>query len=260
MSTKGLIIVSLVIGIALLSACSTTPGPVTTPGPSSTPGPTETPGPSSTPGPTETPGPGDRDMIEIKGSGNIISRQVDVEDFNEVKVSGKGILLIEQGVIEGLVVETDENLMEYVKVSVSNRKLQIENVVDDGYELVPTDNIYYHLKVKEITDLALPGVVTVKCDNLQTDSLFLDVSGVNNIELSGDTNILTISADGVGNFNGEELKTMECNIHGTGNVDLTVSVVEKLDVGFKGIGKVNYIGNPEVTGNPGMLVDVKRID
>ena len=199
-------------------------------------------------------------MKETKGSGNVISRQVDVENFNKVEVSGKGILIIEQGDTESLVIETDDNLIEYVKVSILEGKLTIENIVDDGYELVPTDNIYYHLKVRDLKDLALPGVVTVQCDNLKTDELFLDLSGVVNVELCGNTDSLTIAAGGVGTFNGKEFNVTECSIHGNGNIDIKVSAIENLEIGYKGIGKVYYTGNPEITGEPGMLVDVTRIN
>jgi hypothetical protein len=227
------------------------------------------PGPSKTPGPGEdfNPGPGeidagldDLDLIAIEGSGNTTTTAVDVKDYNRIEVSREGILIIEQGDTEGLVIETDDNLMDYIKVSVSDKKLKIENIVDEGYDLVPTEAIYYYLKLKELKELKLPGVVTVKCSSLQVSSLNLDMSGVTDVELAGKADILNMSVDGPGDLKGSDFLTTGCSISGTGTADIVISVSEKLDIDFKGIGSIKYIGDPEVTKDVGKLVDVEKID
>ena len=206
-------------------------------------------------------GPGETDLKKINGSGNIITSEFDVTDFNKLEVSGEGVLVINQGDQEGLVIETDDNLIEYLKVSVSGEKLKLENIVNEGYDLVPTDGIYYYLKVKNLEELKLPGAVTVKCDNIQVSRLDLDMSGVADVELSGEINILNISVDGVGTLKGRNLSSTECSISGEGNAHLTISVSKTLDIIFKGIGTINYIGKPEVTKeDAGKLVEVERID
>lgn len=50
--------------------------------------------------------------------------------------------------------------MEYVEAGIFGSKLKIENIVDDGYDLVPTEAIYYYLNVKDLEEIRLPGVVT----------------------------------------------------------------------------------------------------
>jgi hypothetical protein len=205
-------------------------------------------------------GPGESALEKINGSGNIIKSEIDVNDFNIVEVSGEGILIIEQGDAEGLIIKTDDNLLEYVKVSISEKKLEIENMVDDGYDLVPTEAIYYYLNIKDIIELKLPGVVTVECDSLRTSSLNLDMSGVVDVGLSGEIGILNISVDGVGTLNGRDFSSTECSISGTGNANIIISVSEILDIDFKGIGSIKYIGDPEVKKDVGKLVDVENID
>jgi len=233
---KGLILVALVISVVLLGACNTTPGPDTTPGPGTT------------------------ELEEINGSGNIIEREIGIQDFNKVDVSGEGVLIIEQGDEESLVIETDDNILEYVEVNVSEGILKIENVVDEGFDLVPTDAIHYYLKLKNIEELTLPGVVTVICDSLQVSRLNLDMSGVTDIELSGEINSLSIFIDGVGDLEGRGLLSTECSISGTGTANIVVSVSEILDIDFQGIGSIKYIGDPEINENVGNLVDIERID
>lgn len=206
-------------------------------------------------------GPGKSDFEEIKGSGNIKPREFDVSNFNKVEVSGEGMLIIEQGDAEELVIETDDNLLEYVKVSVSGEILKIETIYDEGYDLVPTDSINYYLKLKDLEELKLPGAVTAKCNNIQVSRLDLDMSGVADVEIGGEVNILNISVDGVGTLKGRNLSSTECNISGDGNAHITISVSNTLDIVFHGIGTINYIGNPEVNKEDvGRLVEVERID
>ena len=86
------------------------------------------------------------------------------------------------------------------------------------------------------------------------------MSGVADVELSGEINILNISVDGVGTLKGRNLSSTECSISGEGNAHLTISVSKTLDIIFKGIGTINYIGKPEVTKeDAGKLVEVERI-
>ena len=239
MELKSLILVVLVIGVVLVGACDTA---------------------DTTPGPDATPGPGATDLEEINGSGNIIEREIDVQNFNKVEVSGEGVLIIEQGDEESLVIETDDNILEYIEVSVSEHTLKIENVVDEGFDLVPTEAIYYYLKLENIEELTLPGVVKVICDSLQVNRLNLDMSGVTDVELSGEIDSLNISVDGVGDLKGRNLLSAECSISGAGTADITISVSEILDINFQGIGSIRYIGNPEINEDVGLLVEVEKFD
>ena len=233
---KGLIILVSVIILVLLGACNTAPGPSDTPGPDTT------------------------NLEEINGSGNIVEREIDVQDFDKVEVIGEGIIIIEQGDTESLVIETDDNLLEYITASVSNNKLKIEKIVDDGYDLVPTDSIYYHLKIKNIEELSLLGAVKVNCDSLQISRLNLDMSGVADVELSGEVESLDISVDGVGDLKGRDLLSTQCSISGTGTANITISVSKILDISFQGIGSIKYIGDPEINQDVSALVQIEKIN
>ena len=206
-------------------------------------------------------GPDESDFKKINGSGNIETREYDVSNINKVEVGGEGVLIIEQGDSEGLVIETDDNLFEYLKVSVSGGILKITTIYDEGYDLEPTDSINYYLKLKDLEELKLPGAVNVKCDDIQLSRLDLDMSGVASLEIAGKVGILDISVGGVGTLKGRDLSTTECNISGGGTADITISVSNTLDIVFKGVGKINYIGEPEVNKQDvGKLVDIVKIN
>ena len=73
-------------------------------------------------------GPGESDLKEIEGSRNIETREFDISNINKVEVGAEGTLIIEQGDVEELVIETDDNLFEYVEVSVSDGILKITTI------------------------------------------------------------------------------------------------------------------------------------
>ncbi|MFC2159595.1 GIN domain-containing protein [Actinomycetota bacterium] len=205
-------------------------------------------------------GPDESDLNTIKGSGNIKSIEIDVKDFNKVVVSGEGILIIEQGDAEGLIIKTDDNLLEYIKATVTGSELKIDNIVKIGDDLVPSDSIYYYLKVKDLLELGLPGVVKVESENIQLNSLNLLMSGVSDVELIGEIDSLNIVIDNIGNFKGRDFFCKKCVISGNGTVNIIVSVEEKLDIDLKGTGSIKYIGNPEINQDVGDLVNVEKIN
>src|SRR5262245_27179722 len=90
----------------------------------------------------------------INGSGHVITESLAVSDFTEVDFSGFGELTLVQGESESLTIETDDNLLPYIKTTVSQGTLAIG--FDEGPTtpiLRPTDSIRYQLTVKTLTAL-----------------------------------------------------------------------------------------------------------
>ena len=86
------------------------------------------------------------------------------------------------------------------------------------------------------------------------------MSGVANVELSGEIDSLIISVDGVGELKGRDLLSTECSISGTGNATITISVSEILDIDFQGVGSIKYIGEPIINKDVDFLVQIEKID
>ena len=90
----------------------------------------------------------------INGSGNIRTESRPVSDFTAVNFTGFGELTFVQGEAEALTIETDDNLLPYIKTTVSRGTLTIG--FDDGARtplLRPSDSIRYQLTVKTLTAL-----------------------------------------------------------------------------------------------------------
>ena len=61
----------------------------------------------------------------VRGSGDVIVENRSVSGFDKVSVEGAGRVIITQGKKESLTVETDDNLMKYIKTEVTGDTLEI---------------------------------------------------------------------------------------------------------------------------------------
>jgi len=61
----------------------------------------------------------------VGGSATTISEARTVSQFDKVSVSGSGQLLISQGQEQALTIETDDNLLPFIKSEVINGHLRI---------------------------------------------------------------------------------------------------------------------------------------
>lgn len=198
----------------------------------------------------------------IQGSGKIINQSRDVSGFNQISVDGISTLIITQGDKESLTVESDDNLMPYIKTNVSNNTLKIYN-----NPILPTKPIKYYLTVKDINSINYLGSGNIQSNNLKVNSLKIKVDGAGNANLtnlsadtlkiwiigagniisSGNANNQDIHISGAGDYIGNNLtsKTATITMDGTGKAIVKVS--NTLNAKINGVGQILYIGDPKLT-------------
>ena len=77
-------------------------------------------------------------MVIVSGSGKIVDETRNVQGYSRVVFSAPGELTIAQNGREGLVIETDDNLLRYIKTSVQGEILYIyvePNMADPALSL-----------------------------------------------------------------------------------------------------------------------------
>jgi hypothetical protein len=203
----------------------------------------------------------------INGSGNIRTESRPVSGFTAVNFSGFGELTIMQGEAEALTIETDDNLLPYIKTTVSQGTLTIG--FDDAAWVPimrPSDSIRYNLTVKTLTALDMSGAGTVESAQLTTDQLTLtasgageikiadltagdvtvEMSGAGTVDLTGQVMSQIVEMSGLGNYEASDLasQTAQVTLSGAGNA--TVWVSEQLDTEISGAGTINYYGEPQL--------------
>jgi hypothetical protein len=199
----------------------------------------------------------------VHGSGNIVTEDRQVSGFDGVSVSGAGELIISQGDVEALTIETDDNLLPLIRCEVHGGHLLIgpRNV-----NLDPTKSLRYRLKLKNVNDLDSSGSVQVEADSIKTEHLTLSVSGSGKITLahleteelsthisgSGSTSATghaetqVISISGSGDVNASDLKSSKVEAHISGSGHASLWVTKELTAHVSGSGGVEYRGDPKV--------------
>lgn len=205
------------------------------------------------------------DRERINGSGNLKTETREVSNVERVALEDIGDLTIIQGDTEGLTVEADDNILQYIETEMRGRELVLK--VQDGYQVSSNPTIRYTLRVKNLNRISVAGAGNVEAESLEVGDLNLDVAGAGNVNLSNlQADRLTAETSGSGNFNLDgkvasqniiitgagnysagalESGSADVTITGAGNV--TVWAVDELDIRINGFGDVSYYGSPEVS-------------
>ena len=90
----------------------------------------------------------------LRGSGNIKSETRDIGSFGQVVVSGDAHVFVTQGDMPALVVEVDDNLLEYVRTEVDDFALRLGFAgTVGGY--APTQPLTFRLTARRLRGLEL---------------------------------------------------------------------------------------------------------
>lgn len=218
----------------------------------------------------------------VRGSGKIVTKTVDVSNFERVTLEASGDVYIQQGSTESLTIEADDNIMQWLDTRVTGDEL-ILGMKPNG-NLNPSQSVVYHLTVKDLSGIFLKGsgdfyIEPVESESLQvsvagsgdveikgltSDKLAIELTGSGNIILkdvdvetvdtslkgSGDITLVgksstqTLSVSGSGNYLAGDLETESTEINISGSADVTVWTKEQLFVDISGSGNIYFYGEP----------------
>ena len=164
----------------------------------------------------------DLERVSISGSGDIQVPDLESSQFN-VDIGGSGD--INMGDLRA----------DRLEINIGG-----SGDVSTGRVIVPS------LRVK------INGSGDITLMELKAEDLSLNVNGSGNLRINdGNVGEQDIDINGSGNFQAEDLASKVTNINIGGSGDITVWVVDTLDVRIMGSGNVRYYGRPTVssTGN-----------
>ena len=164
----------------------------------------------------------DLERVSISGSGDIQVPDLESSQFN-VDIGGSGDI------------NMGDLLADRLEINIGG-----SGDVSTGRVIVPS------LRVK------INGSGDITLMELKADDLSLNVNGSGNLRINdGNVGEQDIDINGSGNFQAEDLASKVTNINIGGSGDITVWVVDTLDVRIMGSGNVRYYGRPTVssTGN-----------
>jgi hypothetical protein len=220
----------------------------------------------------------------VTGSGEIVTRTIDVSRFDVVTLAASGDVYIEQGNTESLTIEADDNILPLLR----NRVIAGELILDTrpNQSLTPSQPIIYRLTVKDLSRLTLngsgnffidpleakmieislggsgnisfedltaekvsielKGSGNIDIEELAADQIETSMPGSGNITLNGQAALQDVSISGSGSYRAADLETARAEIKIPGSADVFVWVLEELNTDVDGSGEIHYFGSPTI--------------
>jgi len=177
----------------------------------------------------------------VRGSGTAKSEPRNLSGFS--KVDASGALNVEVTVQKdfSVVIEADDNLLQYIKTEVRGDTLKIYT---DG-KISMQKKASVKISMPEITGLDVSGASTVVVSNVKADALELDASGASNITIDGEAKELVADASGASEIDAEELKVENAAVEASGASSATVSPANELKADASGASSIYYTGEPK---------------
>lgn len=167
----------------------------------------------------------------ITGSGNIITRRVNIADFSRIETSRAVHLVVEKRSGREAIIEADDNIMPYVIVEVDGGCLNVG--IDD--DIKSLNNVTVKVTVPSDGNISAISAssaskVTVQAE-IKTPKLMLDASSAANINIAkSDVGTCSIDASSAANVEGA-IKADNCVIDMSSASDVNVALLAvKCDV------------------------------
>jgi len=217
-----------------------------------------------------------------QGSGNLITKELDFNDYNRLKVEPSFGVDIVQSDSYSINITADDNLIEYVQVTQVGETLNIglkscdcsftsliaEITMPDLYQLDFSSSIHgvvrgFHLShdlvihlsassFLEIIDMSV-GDITLDLSassrvsgEITADNSILDISSSSSVELEGSANDLVIDAAGSSYIQLRNFPVKDADVTLRGSCHATVNLYGILDADVSGSSHLKYIGEPTV--------------
>lgn len=197
----------------------------------------------------------------VRGSGNLIIESFTASDFDRIAISGIGQVIVTQDGTESVSVETDDNIMEHIRVEVQGSTLELGT--QPNVSVSPTE-LSFEVRVDELVGIAVSGAAVFTCDsveaaqleirnsgagtividNVEATTLTVDISGSGDVQLAGAVEEQIVDISGAGDYGGGDLLSDVTRISVSGAGNSRVWVLDRLDATVSGSGSVSYYGEP----------------
>jgi hypothetical protein len=200
---------------------------------------------------------------EIQGSGDVVTRELDLAGFDKVDVSHAFAVDIREGESFSVVVGVDDNLVEYLRVEKQGSTLKIGLQPGRNYS---NTHATAEVTMPELTGLDLSGAsrgttsgfkssrdlnvdasgASRLSGDIEAGDARFDVSGASRVNLTGSAEDLVIDASGGSTMDLADFAVADANVEASGASDVTVNASDRLDVDASGASHVKYLGSPSL--------------
>lgn len=193
----------------------------------------------------------------VKGNGKLTSKRITIDDFNSIKIDAVMDFYYEQSEsTPHIEIAVDENLHDYINIEIKNRVLTVnfKGATVDHYTkfIVKTNS-------KWLKEVRMNGNGSFVINSgLTGDELKVNANANGLIQLKGKVEVgkLDLNVSGSANMviNDLQADKLECNIAGSGTINLKQGTVEAADYSITSDGEIMAFGlaalkvNCDITG------------
>ncbi len=212
-----------------------------------------------------------------KGKGDIISKDLNLDNFTGVELAISGDVILTKGSSQKVRVEGQQNIIDLLNTDISNNtwKIGFDKNVSDYKKLT------IHITIPTLTTIGVSGSGSINStnafENLNNLDIFVSgsgnikldataqsmktrVSGSGNISLKGTSNSQDIKISGSGDVRAFNLKVDEASVIISGSGECELDVSKKLEVQISGSGDVTYKGSANTKSKITGSGDVRKKD
>jgi len=216
---------------------------------------------------------------KVRGNGVIKTETRSPNVFNSIEVGGNFDVFVKQDSAYSVRIETDENLMEYIRVSNDGGTLIIEP--GEHKNLSGTKGIKIYVSAPVFKELEASGASSISSESkltstdmisvdlsgasdatieLQAPKVSTEISGASSIKLKGQTKDLSIEGTGASHAKCFDLLTenADVDVSGASSADIFASVSIKADA--SGASHVRYKGNASANNSSSGAGSVKKVE
>ena len=186
-------------------------------------------------------------MNFIEGSGVSATETRTLTDFDSISLAGSGDVSVVKGDEFKVVVEADDNLMQYVKTEVNGRDLGLAMESSFKNPIRTKTTVRYTVTCPELKSVSVAGSGDINAEDFETDEFSIAIAGSGDVKLTGSANKLDISIAGSGDCKLQDFVVKNAEISVAGSGTARIRAEETLDVSIAGSGDVYYYGKPKVS-------------
>jgi len=201
-------------------------------------------------------------QISVTGSGNVITKELDLSGFDQVEVSGAFVADVTRGDSFSVVVRVEEKLEAHLRVQVVGSTLEVGWT--PNLSILGTATREVEITMPELTGLEFSGAtrgtisgfdstadLSVEVSgasrldgDIQAGDSRLDVSGASTVELNGSGEALVLDVSGASTANLSDFAVNDAEVEASGASTAKVNASGRLDAEASGASHVVYLGNP----------------
>jgi len=201
---------------------------------------------------------------ELNGSGNIIKQKRDIPSFTGVEAGGAFEVEIKKGAVTGVIVESDDNIMPYIKTKVVEGVLEISHKdllsINSGhfkvYITTPTLNLIKASgasNFKTIDELDNIDKIYIETSGaakisaiVNAPNIKIKASGASTIEIKGKTKKFTAGASGSASVKCASLLSENADLSASGASTIRAHASVSMVAKASGAANIYHIGTNNI--------------